>query len=346
MSLQSILPYRLPNLNGRKLADPHVVIIGAGASIAACKKDKFGKEVPVLKNIHHILGLTSELNKYGFTDSEMADFELLYSNIYGKKEYMALAAFLEENVRNYFKELVIPDEATYYDYLILSLTSKDAIISFNWDPFLMQAYRRNLKVGSLPELLFVHGNVGVGVCYKCKKIGYADTLCPVCLEDFSDMPLLFPVGKKDYDNHPVIQFQWEGAKYYLSRAAGITVYGYGAPQTDIEAVELMKTAYTDSNVKDIAPFTIINTESAKEEQLEKWKEFFDSEMMLYCESIEESLLWRNPRVSLENLFDARLQQHPREIQRPFSKFSTLLELQEFVKSINDFDMYFAHEDDM
>ena len=30
------------------------------------------------------------------------------------------------------------------------------------------------------------------------------------------------------------------AKEMLSKAAGITVYGYGAPVTDVEAVELMK----------------------------------------------------------------------------------------------------------
>lgn len=341
MSMQDILPYRLPRLKEKKLLDPHVAVIGAGASVAACRKDKFGREVPLLRNIHHLLGLTKELEKYNFTDSEMADFELLYSNIYGKKEYNDLVSFLEEEVREYFKKLVIPDEVTYYDYLILSLTSKDAIISFNWDPFLMQAYRRNLTVGNLTELIFVHGNVGVGLCHACHVKGYADTLCPNCLKELEDMPLLFPIGKKDYNRHPIIQNEWNVAKQYLSRAAGITVYGYGAPQTDIEAVELMKTAYTESYIKDIAPFTIINLNSVRDEQLQKWKEFFDNEMILYCESFEESLLWRNPRVSLETLFDARLQQHPREIQRPFSKFSTLVELQQFVKSINDFELYFG-----
>ena len=72
---------------------------------------------------------------------------------------------LESAVRNYFKSLELPDEPTIYDYLILSLTEKDAIVTFNWDPFLMQAYRRNLTVGNLPQLIFPHGNVGVGLCY-------------------------------------------------------------------------------------------------------------------------------------------------------------------------------------
>lgn len=34
MSSQDVLPYRLPNHEEKRLLDPHVVIIGAGASIA------------------------------------------------------------------------------------------------------------------------------------------------------------------------------------------------------------------------------------------------------------------------------------------------------------------------
>ena len=61
MSLQNIVPYRLPNHAGKRLLDPHVVIVGAGASIAACEIDKNGKKVPLLKNIHNILGLTDDI---------------------------------------------------------------------------------------------------------------------------------------------------------------------------------------------------------------------------------------------------------------------------------------------
>ena len=49
MSFQDIVPYRLPNHVGKRLIDPHVVIVGAGASIAACEVDKNGKKVPSLK---------------------------------------------------------------------------------------------------------------------------------------------------------------------------------------------------------------------------------------------------------------------------------------------------------
>ena len=68
MSLQDILPYRLPNIKNKKLLDPHIVIVGADASIAVCKVDKNGKQVPVLKNIHPVLGLTDALKEYNFSE--------------------------------------------------------------------------------------------------------------------------------------------------------------------------------------------------------------------------------------------------------------------------------------
>lgn len=338
MSIQDILPYRLPNFDEKRLIDPHVVIVGAGASIAACKKDKNGKEVPALKNIHVVLGLTDELKKYNFSDEQMEDFEKLFSNINGKAEYKELQKKLEHEVCNYFSELQIPEGPTLYDYLILSLTQKDAIISFNWDPFLMQAYRRNIDVGNLPELIFPHGNSGVGLCYECKIKGYANCLCSGCFKELVQMPLLYPIGKKDYSSKPIIINEWNRAEDVLSRAAGITVYGYSAPVTDFEAVKLMKKANGISRIKDIAPFTIINLAENEKDQREKWSEFYDVSMVSYCNNFEETILWETPRVSLETLFDAILQQQPRTVKKSFKKFSTLEELQDFVRTITEFDM--------
>ena len=338
MGLQGILPYRLPNIKDKRLLDPHVVIVGAGASIAACKIDKNGKQVPLLKNIHNILGLTDELAKYDFSNEQMEDFEKLFSSIYGKNEYKNLQAKLEYEVCDYFSKLVITDGPTLYDYLILSLTEKDAIISFNWDPFLLQAYRRNICVGNLPELIFPHGNSGVGVCNDCKVKEYANCLCPNCFKELEQMPLLYPTRKKNYNSVPIIQNEWNKAREVLSKAAGITVYGYGAPTTDIEAVKLMKNANRISQMKDIAPFTIINLAKNEKEQREKWAEFYNVRMIFYCNNFEDTMLWNNPRVSLEALFDAILHQQPRSIKKPFKKFKTLRELQDFAQTITEFDM--------
>lgn len=332
------IPYRLPNIKNKRLQDPHVVILGAGASIAACKTDKNGKTVPALSNIHKVLGLTDMLNGYGFSAEELENFELLFSNINGKGEWAELQNNLESAVRNYFKGLELSDEPTIYDYLILSLTEKDAIVTFNWDPFLMQAYRRNLTVGNLPELIFPHGNVGVGLCYDCKVKGYANCLCPNCFKELSDMKLLFPVHRKNYYDGEIIQNEWAEAKRVLSRAAGVTVFGYSAPETDFEAYNLLKDSYKKSNIATIAPFSIINLREAEEEQRNKWSDIYGKHMITFHENFQESLLWSAPRVSLESLFDAILQQQPRANVKSFQNFATLEELQEFVKTITEYDM--------
>lgn len=61
-------------------------------------------------------------------------------------------------------------------------------------------------------------------------------------------------------------------------------------------------------------------------------------MMLYCNKLEDSMLWKNPRVSLETLFDAILQQQPRKTEKSYKEFSSLKKLQDFVKTITEFDM--------
>lgn len=95
--------YCFPYVKDKRLQDPHIVVLGAGASIAACRVDKNGLEVPALANIHKILGLTDMLKGYNFSSEELENFELLFSKINGKMEYLELQQTLELEVRNYFK---------------------------------------------------------------------------------------------------------------------------------------------------------------------------------------------------------------------------------------------------
>jgi hypothetical protein len=102
----------------------------------------------------------------------------------------------------------------------------------------------------------------------------------------------------------------------------------------------MKEAYSESNIKDIAPFTIINLLSEKQAQIDKWKELLDNKMVLFAEKFEDTILWRNPRVSLEHLFDAILQQHPREKEKSFEHYEDITKLHRFVQTINEYELYF------
>lgn len=74
------------------------------------------------------------------------------------EEYEAIRIELENRIYDYFNKFEIPDEPTIYDFLILSLTNKDLIATFNWDPLLTQAYQRCSNITrNLPELVFYMG---------------------------------------------------------------------------------------------------------------------------------------------------------------------------------------------
>ena len=332
--------YRLPRFDKKtkRLLDPHVVILGAGASKAACPNDKNGKEVPLLKDIHKVLGLTDVLKQNGYTDLD--NFESLYSQICTREDQKDLKKEIEDKVFEYFSYLELPDEINLYDYILLSLTSKDVIISFNWDPFLLQSYIRNRKVGNLPQLIFPHGNVAVGLCYNCLTKGYVKEHCFNCGNSFEKMPLLFPVKKKNYYDGSIIENEWNEAKIALSNACGLTIFGYGVPETDNEALELIKTSFEESQIKEIAPLTIINLDNEKQNQIDKWSSIISMRVFQYCSHFNESILWKWPRVSLETLFDAILQQQPRDSKKSYKIFNSLSELQLFVKSITEFETKF------
>lgn len=121
----------------------------------------------------------------------------------------------------------------------LSLCSKkDAIATFNWDPLLLQAYNRVVKItDDLPELLFLHGCVHAGICRQDNRFGHIKAHCPVCGHSFQKIPLLYPVKQKDYTSDIFIRDQWQAVKYYLQQSLILTIFGYSAPETDREGPE-------------------------------------------------------------------------------------------------------------
>lgn len=74
----------------------------------------------------------------------------------------------------------MPDTPTLCDYLLLSLRNKDYIATFNWDPFLAKAFMRNRGTASLPRILFLHGNVQIGVCTTLRQKGFIEDKCDHC----------------------------------------------------------------------------------------------------------------------------------------------------------------------
>lgn len=109
--------------------------------------------------------------------ADLGDFEQVYDELARDPRLMRTASEVDRRVREHFERLKLPGEATAYDYLLLSLREKDVVATFNWDPFLLQALRRHRTLRRLPAVLFLHGNVAVGVCLSCRVKGLSGQTC-------------------------------------------------------------------------------------------------------------------------------------------------------------------------
>ena len=296
---------------------PHVVILGAGSSLAAFPDgDRNGFQLPLMDNLIEVVGLGQILEKYSI-DPDIADFEEFYDELITTNKNQALLQEIERTIRNYFCKLELVDKATLYDYLLLSLREKDLIATFNWDPLLAKAYQRNVAIHKLPRIVFLHGNVEIGVCETHKRMGFASEMCPECNTQLRPSRLLFPVKQKNYSADPFINNQWEILRSFLNHAYLVTIFGYSAPATDIEARSLMLSAWKDNPTMELAQFNIVDIKN-REELKHSWKDFFVRQHYGISDNFLNTYIFRHPRRTCEAFAMASLQQEPwRENRFPF-----------------------------
>lgn len=308
---------------------PHIVILGAGASKAAFPiGDAHGRTVPVMRELMESLDLISCLEKRVLL-SDATDFESLYDELYSLGQYPDLLKDIESRVQSYFSKLCLPDRATIYDYLVLSLREKDIIASFNWDPFLALAWQRNSHVVKLPRIVHLHGNVEIAVCMKCRVKDFRGNICKKCTKVLSPAPLLYPVKHKNYNSNPYIRSEWNELRHFFKYNYFLTIFGYSAPRTDIEARTLLLDAWKDNPTFELAQIDIID-KKPKMELASNWREFFCRDHYGIFKSIWHSYLFRHPRRSCEAFAMATLQQMPWHAN-PFPKTTKLQRLQEWAR---------------
>lgn len=301
----------LPPLDIKKNINhaPHVFVLGAGASLAAFPDgDRNGRKLPLMRNLVEIIGLETLLQSHGITTG-YDDFESLYDSLSDSNEHKALLLELEDKIRSYFSAMRLPDEATIYDLLLLSLRQKDVIATFNWDPFLAEAVKRNRHIKDLPRIIFLHGNVDVGACIEHKTKGFLEHKCSVCGKQLEAVPLLFPVKHKDYRSNQFIKSEWDELQSCLERAYLISVFGYSAPVTDIEARDLLLKAWQENDTRDLGEIEIIDIRS-KDELEACWGDFFVRQNYYIFDNIKRSLSFAHVRRSCEAFAMATLQQNP------------------------------------
>ncbi|MDX6574524.1 MAG: hypothetical protein QOE96_477 [Blastocatellia bacterium] len=278
------------------MGKPHVVILGAGTSRAACPTgDANGKQLPLMNDLVDLLGLERTLEKAGI-DHHGRNFEDIYDQLYADDKYSKVRQELEDAVYGYFSSLQLPEHPTLYDHIVLSLRQKDVIATFNWDPFLMQAYRRNLAMfeGRLPRLQFLHGNVTVGYCESDKVLGLNGNDCKKCGTPFVPSKLLYPISAKNYQLDFLISTEWTELQAALASAFMITVFGYSAPKSDVSAIKLMKDAWGDVYARNMEQTEIIDIRS-EDDLCSTWEPFIHTHHYEVHENFYDSWIANHPR---------------------------------------------------
>ncbi len=241
-----------------------------------------------------------------------SNLEDIYSEINERSKtesaFLSAKAIIEERVFDYFNSFAIPDNPTIYDFLLLSLRSKDLIASFNWDPLLIQAGNRLLEKGLIlpkymPKTIFLHGNVGVVFDPKSSSSSMHSKY-NVNLGQKSK--LLFPVKDKNYADDIVIKDSWKMVTEYLKRTYILTIFGYSAPETDTKAKEILQSAwdfYGQRDIEEIEFIDILNEEKI----INKWSNFI-GHCHFHCSiSFFDSMCGRYPRRTADHLFDVTMQ---------------------------------------
>lgn len=314
----------------------HVVILGAGASFAAMPNgDKNGKRLPVMNNLIHIVGLEELVSQATF-ESDSTNFEDVYSELCEKGEHPELLREIENRVHSYFNSLELPDNPTVYDYLVLSLRRKDVIATFNWDPLLVQAWERCYKITSnLPDLLFLHGNVRIAVCEKDKRIGRTGDLCGYCGEPMIPTRLLYPIKQKNYDRDPFITEQWSILRQAIELAYALTIFGYGAPKSDVSAVGLMKQAWGEIDDRSMEQIEIIDIREP-DDLVDTWSQFIHTHHFDTHKSFFDSQLAKVPRRTVEAYYEMFFMAHFID-SHPFPQNATFEALSDFVKHLTSYE---------
>lgn len=280
----------------------HTVILGAGATIAAIPNgDRNGKKSSVMNGLIEKLKLDSILAGVEL-HTKSNNLEDIYTELHSRPECQDVVNQLEQSLYDYFSMLELPEEPTVYDYLVLSLTEKDVIATFNWDPLLLQAYIRCHKItNNLPHIFCLHGNVAIGYCGEHNEFGTTNARCPVCGEILPPVRLLYPAVKKDYAAIKYVSECWNATRYSLENSYMLTIFGYSAPSSDKEAVSLLKKAWGDLEKRQLEEVSIIDI-LTEEEITTKWNDFIYSHHYKFSNDFFSSYLGKFPRRSCETVF--------------------------------------------
>ncbi len=150
--------------------------------------------------------------------------------------------------------------------------------------------------------------------------------CPICSSPRKDVPLLYPVQQKNYSDDIYINGIWESARYFFREAFVLTVFGYSAPESDIDAVEVLKQSWLERSDRKIEQIEVIDIEP-KSKLRKRWAPFLPTGHLKPISRLEDSWIAMYPRRSVEALMQPVYFGEPSE-QFPLECSSVLEYVQE------------------
>jgi hypothetical protein len=145
--------------------------------------------------------------------------------------------------------------------------------------------------------------------------------------------LLFPVTVKNYTSDRFIDAEWAAIENRMSDAFLMTIFGYGAPASDAEAVNLLKQAWGDTKSRRFEQTEIIDIRP-QDELEEVWKPFIHTTHVDIVDDLQDSFLYNHPRRSVEAAWQQYIMAQFID-SNPMPTGCSLLELQAWFRPLVD-----------
>lgn len=286
-------------INIKSMGFKHLVILGAGSTIATIPNgDKNGNISYTLDNLLTDTTFKTFVQKIQEKGYCTDDVEKMCNKLY--MEDANLYHEFETLIRKKYGSFELPIAFTILDRLVLSLTANDAIISFNWDDLIVQAYQRMSQFvpdKMLPILAFPHGNTQAVYnkkCYTSKRIVTNDN-------NWSDSPLNMPVNETDYKSNLFIKSQWRILDFYMRNAQMITFFGYRGPESDEQDLQHLDELFAMNKICDKIEIIDKNLSEAKKvaKNFERFR--MQTNWLYVCSDFWHSSIAKCPRRTLSIL---------------------------------------------
>lgn len=92
--------------------------------------------------------------------------------------------------------------------------------------------------------------------------------------------MLFPIKQKNYTDDIVISKSWKQLQNSLECAYMITIFGYSAPKSDVDAVKMMRQAWGNVKNRKLEEIEIVDIR-AENEVFESWRDFIYNSHYMY-----------------------------------------------------------------